>query len=83
MNRKDTVKWFSGRMLNKLDANTYKKHWRFIHQGDLLSNLEAQENYLSKECRVGGSRTEVIHRCINIANYAMMIADNERRFLEK
>ena len=83
MNRKDTVKWFSGKMLHKLDQNTNKTHWRFMPQSYLLGRLDEQLGLLRRECKVGGSRTEAIAKCANIANYAMMIADNERRFLEK
>ena len=83
MNRKDTLKWFAGKMLGKLDENTNKLHWRFMSQDYLRASLGTQASKLEKELRIGGSRTEVIHRCANIANYAMMIADNERRFLEK
>jgi hypothetical protein len=88
MNRKDTLKWFAGKMLSHLDENTWKVHWRFVPQEDLIEKLDEQSSKLYKELKLDKPRTEVIHtavirRCAHIANYAMMIADNERRFLEK
>jgi len=83
MTRKDTLKWFAVKMMNQLDKNSRKTHWRFMPQDYLLNRLTEQSIKLHKELRIGGSRLEVIRRCSNVANYAMMIADNERRFLEK
>jgi hypothetical protein len=82
MNRKDTLKWFAGKMMERLDQNTYKVHWRFMPQSFLLGKLNEQFPKLDKGIKEK-DHTEIIRRCANIANYTMMIADNERRLWEK
>ena len=82
MNRQDTVKWFSKEMLKKLDANTHKKHWRYLNDSQLFDLLNREVAELRLTLRVGQSCYDTIKEASDVANISMMIADNARRQVE-
>ncbi|RSL32647.1 hypothetical protein D7Z54_14445 [Salibacterium salarium] len=62
----------------QLQVNRHKGNWRKEHheflQREMERNSETLKYELSKEDK---DKHEITIRCANIANYAMMIADNE------
>lgn len=52
-----------------------KSHWESENEDDLLSALEVNLEILTSEISFQPDRTEVRKRCVNIANFAAMIAD--------
>lgn len=83
---REEVKWFAEQMEAKLKENDHKTGWTNCVDGYLLSNLQAKAEklkialgYYCSHCSTHhGSKgvEEIIKQSVNIANYAMMIADN-------
>ncbi|QCT03773.1 hypothetical protein E6C60_3062 [Paenibacillus algicola] len=69
------VAYFSGEMEKQLQANEDKGGWETATDQFLKNQLEKNFRAL-RLCR---SHEEYRRRCANIANYAMMLADNDRR----
>jgi hypothetical protein len=81
------VLWFAQEMEGKLRANDHKGHWdgcRF----DYLSRRLAEESeelnkaILASSGQITLTRAEadrIIHEAADVANFAMMIADNAKR----
>lgn len=82
---RESVEWFSGKMEQKLKANTHKGGWGESELGWLFVRLkeEVEELHNAINDRViptpffGVSHTEeeIIQECADVANFAMMIAD--------
>lgn len=69
------VQWFAKQMELKLKTNDHKKHWSQLHQDYLIHRLfqEAQELWEAIENR---NVENIIQEAADVANFAMMIADN-------
>jgi len=63
-------------MEKKLRENDYKKHWSNCDHQYLLNRLKEEVTELEKPM------WDVIEEAADVANFAMMIADNERRLLQ-
>jgi len=77
MGIRESVMWFALEMEKKLRANDNKGGWATVHQGLLFSKLriETGELYDAISDDYDG---DVIKEAADVANYAMMIADNAR-----
>lgn len=80
------IMWFAGRMLRKLSLNKHKTGWEDISLNRLFTLLCDEKRELSQALNMyiyGYSHErfpqDVIDECTDVANYAMMIADNVRR----
>ena len=73
---------FARDMESQLKVNDHKRGWDHTSESYLLGkiqyNLSTLDGKLSKDDR---DKHEITIRCANIANYAMMIADNEGEHL--
>lgn len=73
---------FASDMEAQLKVNEHKGGWGNSTEAYLIAclegNLNALDNELSKDSR---DKYEITIRCANIANFAMMIADNEGEHL--
>jgi len=74
------LKWFAGEMEKKLRENDHKGGWNSCDVDWLVSRMteELQElDDVVQQYRQGfASREEVRRECADVANFAMMIADN-------
>lgn len=74
-------------MLTKLRANSHKAHWRVVTPEWLLGRLREEVEELSDaiDDEFDGicSAETVIRECADVANFALMIADNARRGVGK
>lgn len=68
---------FSVEMLKKLLKNSHKAHWSTVDCDYLLDRL-IQELEELKAAR-SGSAKDIISECADVANFAMMIADNAKK----
>jgi hypothetical protein len=68
---REAVQWFADMMEKTLLANDKKGGWKECSEGYLLCQLA--ENY-AQILRTDGA--DKIKACVDVANYAMMIADN-------
>lgn len=90
---RDEVLWFAGRMERKLKANDHKGHWDNCDFGYLSRRLHQEAKELSRALQVlkgAGSGPypvppaivqNVIDEAADVANFAMMVADQARAFL--
>ncbi len=69
-------------MLEKLDENRHKGHWRDMSQKWLLNRLRQETGELRRAVE-GGNATEIAREAADVANFAMMIADNALREEER
>lgn len=67
------VLWFARKMEDKLAANDHKRHWSTCEPSVLLGYLKAEIREL-EEALI--NRKDVVQECADVANFAMMIADN-------
>lgn len=72
------VRWFSRRMLTKLRANDHKGGWQNLDRRWLLHRLRQEIAELDRALRRNDPHA-IIHESSDVANFAMMIADNTRR----
>ncbi len=61
-------------MMQKLRKNRHKAHWNTVSQAWLLGRLKDEVEELQLALQEGW---DVISECADVANFAMMIADNE------
>ena len=75
---REEVKWFAEQMERVLQRNDYKGGWHNCSDEELFMHLldEVRELYGNITCIEGNAP---IDECVDIANLAMMIADNRRR----
>lgn len=76
---REAVEWFARRMEEQLKKNDHKGGWedemrsylarRLLEETGELMELFLKGNYL---------RSDIINECADVANFAMMIADNYR-----
>ncbi len=74
-------------MKYKLRLNNHKGHWKEYDESFLLRRMNDEFKELQEACKFLGadpaSRNylSVIHECADVANFAMMIADNAKRLM--
>lgn len=73
---------FAIRMEHVLQENDDKLHWRNMTQDILAHELNRNLNKL-RDAVAGNVHGQTIKRAINVANYAMMLADNAVRKMER
>jgi NTP pyrophosphatase (non-canonical NTP hydrolase) len=69
------VQSFGLAMVNKLDANAHKEHWSCATSLYLLERLREEVLELATALD-GGDNTSIRDEAADVANFAMMIADN-------
>ena len=76
------VRKFSVEMEKQLDANMHKGGWDREHHQDLTGGILYNfEKLRSELIKLNSDEREITKRCANIANFAMMVADNEGSLL--
>ena len=81
LRRRKEVHWFSGEMEQVLRDNDYKGGWDHESNNFLFTQLVGEVFELHKARLENLSSTDcvnVIKECCDVANFAMMIADNAR-----
>lgn len=77
---RDEVIWFAEVMEDKLKKNDHKTHWKYAEIGYLSKRLHQESKELSRALQhtdeTEQSNLEIIQECADVANFAMMIADN-------
>lgn len=80
---REAVYRFAERMMRKLAANAHKAHWSTVDQSWLVRRVYNEADELNAEVStleprmMSDARLErVINECADVANFAMMIADN-------
>lgn len=71
------VKAFAKEMEKQLSANEDKRGWKTCSPGFLMDELKRNYEKLRWAINRGGDKEEVTRRAVNIANFAMMLAENE------
>lgn len=83
------VKWFVQEMEKKLHANSHKRGWQKNSLRSLCDRVGDEHNELIGqlfEWEVSGNQScleNIIKECADIANFAMMIADNAKTILNQ
>ncbi len=76
------VQWFAVQMEKKLRENDHKKHWSECSVDYLYDRMDQEVVELDRALleveRTGNGKEEVIFEAADVANFAMMIADNMR-----
>lgn len=67
--------WFAGQMEKRLEANEDKGHWGNCSLQYLTMRLTQERKELARAIKKKDIHN-VIEECADIANFAMMIADN-------
>ncbi len=70
------VKYFAETMEKRLMENEHKGGWKDCKPEFLLSELRKNLAYLEENLNKGETKEDVCRRAANIANFAMMIANN-------
>ena len=75
------VLWFGGEMERKLQNHAWKSHWSGLTQKNLRRQLLAKVKELVRAVEGKGpkAKAQQIKHATNVANFAMMIADNAAR----
>lgn len=73
--RKEVV-WFAEKMEAILRLNDHKSHWSDATNGYLLDRLWQEVHELQRAMLRESDPKDVIAECCDVANFAMMIADN-------
>lgn len=68
------VQFFAEGMLYKLKKNSHKAHWETVDCDYLFDRLKEEVQELA-DAR-SGTVDQIILECYDVANFAMMIADN-------
>ena len=80
------VQWFAEQMEVQLRTNDWKGGWQDDEQCDLLHRIRQEtaelQQVLSPEI-FGESDKDIIAEAVDVANFAMMIADNARHLQGK
>ena len=75
------VKWFAGEMEKQLGANEHKGGWQDCDSSFLLEELHKNYDELFW-LTLDDPLEDICRRAANIANFAMMVADNVKKALE-
>lgn len=77
MELRKEVQWFAEQMEEKLRQNDYKGGWDKCSMQYLTMRLTQERKELNKLLKKKNKSSEDITKeCVDIANFAMMIADN-------
>lgn len=79
MELRKEVKWFAARMELKLKANDHKGGWHNEYAEYFLSRMTDEFEELVAALETGNTE-QSISECADIANFAMMLADNIWRY---
>lgn len=71
------VRLFAEQMELKLRKNDHKGHWDVCRPGYLIDRLKEETKELEK-ILYSENPKQIISEAADVANFAMMIADNER-----
>ena len=74
------VKDFAEAMEHKLAENDHKTHWAKQEFEHLFTGLAEEYDELVNSFEDGESVEQLLYEAADLANYAMMIADNYKRF---
>lgn len=78
-NPRPEVNWFAKQMELKLRANDHKRHWSEVHLDYLIDRLFQEANELWRAIQNGEPAANIVKEAADVANFAMMIADNAER----
>jgi len=73
------VAWFAEKMEEKLLENDRKSHWKGCSDKWLLNRLRQETGELKRAIGSKLDSEQVAREAADVANFAMMIADNARR----
>ena len=73
---RNSVLEFAGVMQKKLDENSHKGGWEGCDNSYLFKRLNQEIKEMKTAIKKNKNRHMVIRECADIANFAMMIADN-------
>ncbi len=76
---RESVRWFAGEMEQELRHHDDKTGWIYLDKVWLLRHLAGELVELS----MAASKENIIHEAADVANFAMMIADNARATLKR
>ncbi len=79
MELRKEVKWFASRMEAKLKANDHKGGWHNEYAEYFLSRMTDEFEELVAALETGNTEKS-ISECADVANFAMMLADNIWRY---
>ena len=77
MKLRPEVAAFAQEMERKLRANDHKEHWSALSRQRLFMRLTQERTELRRACE-RGDPVEILAEAADVANFAMMIADNAR-----
>lgn len=75
MKKRKVVLHFSAQMEEQLKANDHKTGWTHLNPKWLNHELNRHVKDLFNEILFDDDNPKIIRKCVNIANFAMMIAD--------
>lgn len=75
---RNEVRWFARGMERELQKNDHKGGWEYCKPSWLLRRLRAETNELERAVKGKKDWETVLSEAADIANFAMMIADNAR-----
>jgi NTP pyrophosphatase (non-canonical NTP hydrolase) len=70
------VKAFGEEMVKRLQVNSYKGGWEKCPSDYLFKRLLEEVGELIESVLIGNTEASVLHEASDVANFAMMIADN-------
>lgn len=73
---RESVAWFASIMERELRANDHKPGWKNDRAVDLLDRVFDEAHELNAAIAAGGRSERIIKEAADVANFAMMIADN-------
>lgn len=79
---REPLRWFAEQMEARLRENDYKEGWLGEDDAWLLERLEGEAIELGEAMERGYQHDAVIHEAADVANFAMMIADQARAALD-
>jgi NTP pyrophosphatase (non-canonical NTP hydrolase) len=79
----DTVLWFAQCMERELRDNDHKTGWSDMTHAQLLARLRQETAELTRAIAAVKSPETIVSEAADVANFAMMIADNVREFAEQ
>ena len=75
----ECVQWFAAHMEKKLRENDHKPGWFRDSHFALLRRLREEVEELAEATMAQDSSDQIVKEAADVANFAMMIADNARR----
>ena len=69
---------FACNMQQELDNNDHKSGWEGLSPQWIIHRIKQETNELERAIKNKRLRKKIISECADIANFAMMLADNTR-----